>query len=169
MRHMALACQIVLLAYHQLTTLIDLHPFNGVRNTLRTERFAEAGVNAILMSLAPIGFALDVRGLMLYGAVYYLVLFFFELVIWWVPYFSAPAGPWLRIYNVFLSVATTSFGAANPLADWTDRHVRMHRSTITLLRPRRGPIVPNLEHTILHAWTALTAIVTLAAVLARPG
>jgi hypothetical protein len=165
MRNTALACQILLLAYHQLTTLIDLHPFNGVRSTSRSERFIEAGINAVLMSLAPVGFAFEVRGLEIYGVVYYFVLFFFELVIWWVPYFSAPSGRWLRVYNFLLSVATTNFSEANPLAGWTDRHVRMHRSTITLLPRGRGPIVPNLEHTILHVWTAVTAITTLAAVL----
>ncbi len=167
MSQTALACQILLLAYHQLTTLVDLHPFNGVRNASRGERLAESGINAILMSLAPIGFALGIRGLMLYGVIYYFILFFFELVIWWVPYFSAPSGRWLRVYNFLLSVATTSFSETDPLANWTDCHVRLHSSTITLLPRGRGPIVPNLEHTILHAWTALTAITTLAAFLAQ--
>jgi hypothetical protein len=169
MRNAALACQVVLLAYHQVTTLFDLHPFNGVRRASRAERFTEAGVNAILMSLAPLGFALGVRPLMLYGVIYYFVLFFFELVIWWIPYFSAPSGRWLRAYNFLLSVATTSFGERDPLASWTDRHVRLHSATITLLRHGRGPIVPNLEHMILHAWTAVTATATLAAFLAWPG
>lgn len=164
----ALFCQLLLLAYHQITTLVDLHPFNGVQNASRGERFAEAGVNAVLMGLAPLGFALGIRGLMLYGVVYYFVLLFFEVVIWWIPYLTAPSGRWLGVYNFLLSVATTSFGQRDALADWAERHVRLHSRTITPWPPGRGPVLPNLEHTILHAWTVVTAITTLIGFLARP-
>jgi len=56
-------CQILLLAYHQLTTHVDFYPFNGARNYSRGEKFAEAGTNLVLMSLAPVGFALYVHAL----------------------------------------------------------------------------------------------------------
>jgi hypothetical protein len=72
------------------TTLVDLQPFNGVRFYTRRERLAEAGVNLVLMGLAPIGYAFQLHGLMLYGAIYYIVLFAFEIVIWWIPYFTVP-------------------------------------------------------------------------------
>ncbi len=120
----------------------------------------------LLMSLAPIGFALGIRGLMLYGVVYYFVLLFFEIVIRWIPYVTAPSGRWLGLYNFLLSVVTMSFGQKDALADWTDRHVRLHRQTITPWPRRRGPILPNLEHTILHGWTAVTVITTLLGYLA---
>jgi hypothetical protein len=55
----ALVCQLILLLYHQITTWIDLFPFNGARNYSRQERLAEAGANALLMGLAPLGFAFD--------------------------------------------------------------------------------------------------------------
>ena len=153
----------MLLGYHQITTLVDLYPFNGVRNSLRCERFVEAGVNALLMSLAPVGFILGVKSLMLYGVVYYFVLFLFELIIWWIPYFAVPKGRWLATYNLALKVATTDFAKKDALADWAARHIRVHRGTLTALRSGRGPILPNLEHTILHCWTAITALVTLQA------
>src|SRR5262249_32061838 len=161
---LALLCQIILLVYHQLTTLLDLHPFNGARFASRTERWAESAVNLVLMSLAPIGFAFGIRGLMWYGVIYYPILFWFEIVILWLPYFPAPPGRWLRVYNVLLGVATTSIGDPDALANWTSRHLRLHHSTITILPTGRGPILPNLEHMILHAWTAVTAIATLAAI-----
>ena len=159
----AVRCQALLLAYHQITTLVDLYPFNGVRNSSTAERLAEAGVNAALMSLAPIGFLFGIRSLMLYGVVYYFVLFFFELIIWWIPYFTPPQGPWLALYTLALAVATTNFGRKGALADWSARHARIHRGTFTPLKPGAGPILPNLEHIILHGWTALTALVTLGA------
>ena len=161
----ALFCQLLLLLYHQITTLVDLHPFNGARNASLSERFGEAGVNAVLMGLAPIGYAFGIRSLMLYGVVYYFVLLFFEIMIWWVPYFTSPSGRWRGAYNFILSIATVSFAEKDALSNWTDRHVRLHRSTITLLPHGRGPVVPNLEHMILHLLTAVTAIATLVAVV----
>jgi hypothetical protein len=39
----AVLCQLLLLAYHQTTTLVDLYPFNGVRNSSQRERIPRAG------------------------------------------------------------------------------------------------------------------------------
>ena len=60
-----LFCQLALLVYHQLTTLLDFFPFNGSRHYKR-----KAGGNGILMSLAPIGFGFHIRGLMINGVIY---------------------------------------------------------------------------------------------------
>ena len=157
----AVLCQLLLLAYHQTTTLVDLYPFNGVRNSSPRERFIEAGINALLMCLAPIGFIFGIRSLMLYGVVYYFLVFLFELIIWWIPYFTRPKGRWHAPYNLALALATTAFAQKDALADWSARHIRVHRGTLTPLRPGKGPILPNLEHIILHFWTAITALVTL--------
>src|SRR4051812_17935431 len=81
----AVTSQLILLGYHQVTTWVDLHPFNGARHYSRKEKLAEAGANAVLMSLAPIGFGFHVKALMTFGVAYYFVLFAIELLIWWVP------------------------------------------------------------------------------------
>lgn len=159
----ALVAQILLLGYHQLTTWFDFHPFNGARNYSRREKLAEAGSNAVLMSLAPLGFAFHVRGLMLFGVFYYFVLFAAELIIWWVPYLSVPAGRWRGVYNRLLALATSNFAAGDTLDHWVKIHRRLHADTITLLAARENRPVPNLEHTILHAWTLITAVATLLA------
>ncbi len=159
----AVVCQLLLLAYHQTTTWLDLYPFNGVRGYSRNERLAEAGANAVLMSLAPIGFVFRIEALMIFGVFYYFILFGIELIIWWVPYFTVPSGRWRSIYNGLLSLATSNFGSGDALAHWTSVYQRLHRDTITLLPPRGNRPVPNLEHMILHAWTLVTALVTLVA------
>ena len=100
---------------------------------------------------------------MLYGVVYYFLLFLFEVIIWWVPYFTRPNGRWRAPYNLALALATTAFAQKDALADWSARHLRMHRGTFTPLRPGKGPILPNLEHISLHCWTAITAVDTLEA------
>jgi hypothetical protein len=156
----AVLVQVLLLIYHQLTTWLDLHPFNGARHYSRAERFAEAGVNALLMSLAPIGFACHIKSLMTIGVVYYYVLFVVELIIWWLPYLVVPSGRWRAIYNLLLSVATSSFEKGDTLERWVRVHHRLHHGTITFLPVRPGRPVPNLEHTILHVWTLVTVVVT---------
>jgi hypothetical protein len=157
------AIQLILLAYHQVTTWFDFYPFNGARNYSRKEKLAEACSNAVLMSLAPIGFAFRIRTLMGFGVVYYFVLFAAELIIWWIPYFTVPSGRWRSVYNRLLSLATSNFEKGDTLTSWTVIYQRLHRGTITLLPGRTGRPVPNLEHTILHAWTLVTAIVTVIA------
>lgn len=162
-----LYCQLALLIYHQVTTLVDLFPFNGARNYSRGEKLAEAGTNFVLMGLPVVGFGLHVTGLMKFGVVYYFILFAIELIIWWVPYLTVPAGRWRRIYNFLLAAATSNFAPGDTLENWIAVYRRLHRGTITFLPAREDRPVPNLEHTLLHAWTLVTAIVTLWAFLHR--
>jgi hypothetical protein len=162
----AFVCQILLLAYHQGTTFFDLFPFNGARFYARSERWAEMGSNAVLMGLAPLGFALDFVPLKVYGAYYYFVLFGIELVIWWIPYCFVPSGWWRRIYNALLALATFDLSGGDALDRWLAVHQRLHGATVTVLPRRPNRINPNLEHTLLHLLTLVTAVVTWRAVYA---
>jgi hypothetical protein len=153
-------CQILLLVYHQLTTHVDFYPFNGARNYSRREKLAEAGINLVLMSLAPVGWVLHIHPLMIYGAIYYYFLFSAELIIWWIPYFTVPVGRWRSFYNFLLSCVTSDFTAADALTRWCETYQRLHAGTTTFLPAREGRPTPNLEHTILHGWTLLTALLT---------
>jgi len=157
-----IASHILLLVYHQVTTWLDFYPFNGARNYSPKEMGAEAGVNAILMSLGPVGFGLRIKWLMITAVIYYFMLFAAELIIWWIPYLTVPRDGWRAIYNRLLSIATSNFEPGDTLANWTAIHHRLHRGTLTFLPDRDDRPVPNLEHTILHVWTLITAIITLA-------
>src|SRR3954468_3663307 len=128
--------QLCLLAFHQVTTWIDLFPFNGVRYTKPQERIIEAIVNLGLMSLAPIGFAMGYETLMRFGLVYYFVLFAIECATWWVPY---------------------AFGASK---QWQEVYSRVHSRTINILPAKDGRPRPNLEHLILMVLTLVVAIIT---------
>ena len=156
---LVISTQIWLLIYHQVTTWFDLSPFNGARHYTRKERFAETSVNGVLMALPPIGYALHIHGLMTFGVIYYFVLFAFEIIIWWIPYFTRPEGRWLTAYNGALALATSNV-TADPLRDWISIHQRIHADTLIILPKTPDRIVPNVEHMILHGWTLLTAITT---------
>jgi hypothetical protein len=135
----AIGLQILLLVYHQITTLVDLFPFNGARFLKAWEKALECSVNGLLMSLAPLGFAFGIRGLMWFGVAYYFVLFAEEIRVWWVPYFFWPSPRWRSVYH------------------------RIHSQTIKVLPARGDKPIPNLERTILHALTLVTAVATLCA------
>ena len=141
----ALTLQLLLLAYHQITTLFDLYPFNGARFSPLRERGLEAAVNFALMGVGPIGFGFGIPFLIRAATAYYPILFACELATWFVPYFFGASPKWQEIYN------------------------RVQGQTIMVL-PRRDPNpTPNLEHLILMALTVATAIVTLAAYRSMPG
>lgn len=162
---LALACQIGLLVYHQITAFVDFFPFNGARFYSRREKVVEMGVNFLLMGLAIGGTVFGVPGLLLYGVIYYFVLFAIELVIWWIPYFIEPQGVWRRIYNLVLAIGTSDFDPGDTLGRWQTIFERIHSQTITFLPRKSGRITPNLEHTVLHGATLVTALVTLWAYL----
>src|SRR5580698_7251181 len=119
---MLLCCQVGLILYHQITTLFDFYPFNGARHYTGKEKLAEAGSNFILMSLAPIGFGFQIRGLMIFGVIYYFFLFAVEIIIWWIPYLTVPAGRWRNIYNRMLGYSTSSFKEGDTLNHWCEIH-----------------------------------------------
>lgn len=133
---LALIGQVCLLAYHQITTWFDLFPFNGARYTKPQERMIEAIVNLVLMSLAPMGFAMKSETLMRFGLVYYFVLFAIECATWWAPY---------------------AFGASK---QWQEVYTRVHSRTINVLPAKCGRPRPNLEHLILMLLTVVVAVLT---------
>jgi hypothetical protein len=142
---LAIALQILLLFFHQATTLFDFYPFNGVRFSRRQERRAEAAFNFFLMAPAPIGFILGSPLLIRAGATFYPILFACELATWFVPYFIGASPRWEEIYS------------------------RVQGRTLMVI-PRRGDNpTPNLEHLILMALTVAAAWATIVAYRSLPG
>lgn len=132
----ALFFQACLLLFQQATTLFDFYPFNNVRNYTVGERLLECSVNGALMAVPVAGFAFHIGWMQAAALVIYPVLLAGEYLRWWRPYFFGPTGAWQEAYD------------------------RFFRQTVTVLPPIKNHPVPNLEHTILHAVTLLTAIVT---------
>src|ERR1700722_13860574 len=128
---MLLCCQIGLLLYHQITTLFDLYPFNAVRHYTWKMRLGEAGFNGVLMSLPPIGFGFHIHGLMIFGVVYYSILFIIELIIWWVLYLVVPTGRWRATYNRVLGAVMFNDPRVDAISRWLEGYNRVFRGTIT--------------------------------------
>ncbi len=121
----AIVLQVVVLVYHQVTTLFDLYPFNGIRGSSPRERLTEAGVNFAFMAFPLVAFILRWPGMMQGGLYTYFFVALGWCATWPIPYFFGPSPKWLEIYS------------------------RIQAKTIMVL-PRRGTNpTPNLEHLIL--------------------
>ena len=132
----AITAQVLLLLYHQITTLVDFYPFNNVRPYTIKERLLECGVNGVLMTLPPVGFALHIKWAMNASLLVYPALLLGEYLNWWHPYLFSPTKTWSNTYQ------------------------RLFRHTIIVLPPIRNNPVPNLEHCILHGITLITTVCT---------
>jgi hypothetical protein len=133
---LAIFFQALLLLFHQATTLFDLYPFNNVRTYTLKERLLECGVNGALMALPLVGSLFRVEWMTNVALLIYPVLLLGEYLAWWRHYFFGPTEAWKKTYN------------------------RLFKNTIIVLPPIKNHPVPNLEHTILHSLTGLTAIIT---------
>jgi len=138
-----LTMQIIHLFYHQMTTLIDLYPFNNIRGYRKKEQLLEAGVNGLTMGF-PIVALLSGNKILMSIAVGLLgILCLGEFFTWWYPYL---------------------FGATEY---WQKQYDQKFKSTIIILPSIKNNPIPNLEHLILHILTLITFIMT--ALLAYKG
>lgn len=128
--------QLLLVIFHQLTTLIDLYPFNNVRSYTIQERIIDCLVNGSIMLVPVIGNLLQIKWMITSSLVIYPVLLIGEYLTWWRYYFFGPTEDWRNIYN------------------------RLFKETIIVLPPIKNHPVPNLEHTVLHSITLITTVLT---------
>jgi hypothetical protein len=149
---LALVLLITAAAYFLVTTLVDLYPFNNVRDARRSEQVTEVLVNAPLMTLPAallgVAAAISLPALGYLAGAIELVIALGGLALWWLPYLAGVTVPW---------------APAGAGVSWPELHARTYARTVTVLpcigdRPR-----PNLEHMILHALILAAAICAFAA------
>jgi hypothetical protein len=141
---LALGLQVLTLVFHQVTTHLDLHPFNNIRLYGRKERLTEASVNGAVMALPILLLVVDRPVTVLVSAVLFTLLFAMEVLMWWLPYVSGRSLPALTQGD----------------ETWEQMHARVFASTVTVLPQIRSHPTPNLEHTLLHTCTLLAALAT---------
>ena len=144
MTALALTLQLLTLAFHQVTTHLDLFPFNNVRHYTRRERVTEATVNGVVMLLPPVLLVIGTPVTVAVSAALLSLLFVMELLMWWLPYVAGTSVPALTQGD----------------EPWPVLHERIFAPTVTVL-PRIGDHPrPNLEHTLLHGLTLAAATAT---------
>jgi hypothetical protein len=149
---LALTLIIAAVGYFVVTTLVDLHPFNNVRDAARSEQIAEVSINAPIMALPAVllgvaaALSLPVLGYVAAGIE--LLVAAGGLLLWWLPYLAGVTVPW---------------ATAGTDVTWSELHARTYAQTLIVL-PRIGDRPrPNVEHMILHALILVAAICTFAA------
>ncbi|MEV0569557.1 hypothetical protein [Dactylosporangium sp. NPDC050588] len=150
---LALVLILAVVGYFLVTTLVDLYPFNNVRDAKREEQRTEVAINAPVMALPAVllglGKALHLPVLGYAAGTLAALSVAGGLILWWMPYLAGRTAPW----------ATAGAGVT-----WAELHARTYARTVTVL-PRIGDRPrPNLEHMILHTLMLAAAVCTFAAV-----
>lgn len=138
-----LAIQIITLFYHQVTTLFDFFPFNGIRYYTVKERRKEAFINGITM-LIPIFLTLTHKPILIgIGAVIWMLVVVGAFLNWWLPYTTG-----VSVYKMPNNET------------WSQVHERIFAKTIIILPRIKNNPTPNVEHMILHTFILASAIST---------
>lgn len=128
--------QLLLLVYHQVTTLVDFYPFNNIRSYALRLRSIECIVNGVIMAIPPIGYLFQIPWMI--GAA------------GWI-YVGVTVGAWLSWYQKYVFGATAAQQA---------EYDHIFRPTIQVLPDIQGRPRPNLEHVILHGILLITLVLT---------
>jgi hypothetical protein len=132
-----IAAALLLLIYHQATTVIPLFPWNDVEKYSRKELILEAGTNGLLMGCGALCLMIGNTGFFhYYPLIYYPFLLSGELFQWWLPYFSEK-----------FSQSKVNFD-----------YERLFGRTTRLIRSKPGKRTPDANHIVLHLITLITAV-----------
>ena len=94
MNAISLVAQLLLVVYHQATTLFDFYPFNNVRDYTLKERLTECLINGTTMIMPFIGFYFHIDWMMMAAIIIYPALLIAEYFNWWKPYLFGASEPW---------------------------------------------------------------------------
>lgn len=139
-----LILQIATLIYHQITTRIDLFPFNAVRFYSEEERRVETTVNGIIMFIPIILTLINSYPIWIaIGGCIWLLISIGAVLNWWIPYFTGR-----EIYKMKQDET------------WEEVYNKIFSKTITILPHIKNNPRPNVEHMILHTLILSSAILS---------
>jgi hypothetical protein len=133
----ALACNMLLFMYHQLTLHFDFYPFNNIHSIPFERRMTESLVGGLLALFPVIGLRLENFISIEVALVLQAAVVSREFWIWWIPYLTRPT------------------------EEWRNRYQQVFQETVKALPPIRDNPIPNLEHCILHLLILLSFLSTL--------
>lgn len=138
----AIALQILLFIYFEVTTLVDLYPWNDLRKYSLQEKLLEATVNGFIILTAIALFVTNIKWLMILSVIIWLVHFVMQLLTWWMPYLT---GKHLKQFSRTLY----------------DAHFR---ETIKILPPIKDHIIPDAQHNVLQLLSLITLVLSTLAI-----
>ncbi len=137
----AIISAFLLLAYHQVTTIFPLFPWNDPSKFSRKDLWLEAGTNGLLMGIAFICVICKNTGFYhYYPLIYYPFLLSGEFFQWWAPFLSK------------------DFSKSKVNFDYEKRYSR----TIKMFSVEENDRVPDANHIVLHIITIFTTLLVFA-------
>jgi len=141
----AVFLQVLLLIYFELTTLINLYPWNDLSKYSYQERLLEATINGIIIVIGIILFVTKVKWLMVISVVLWFAFLFMQLLTWWMPYLT---GKHLKQFP--RSLYDTHF-----------------QETLKILPPIKNHCIPDAQHNVLQLLSLATFVISLMAVITQ--
>jgi hypothetical protein len=123
---LALSLRILLFLYFEITTLVNLYPWNDLSKYSYKEKMIEATVNGAIIIFCLGLFITQIKWIMAISVVFWLVFFLMQLLNWWMPYLT---GKHLKQFPKIVY----------------DTHFK---NTIKLLPPIKDHIIPDAQHNI---------------------
>ncbi len=139
----AVILQVIMFFYFEVTTLINLFPWNDLSKYSYKERILEATVNGIIIIIGLALFVSKVKWLMVISASLWFAFLLMQLLTWWMPYLT---GRHLKQFPKELY----------------DTHFQ---ETIKVLPPIKNHIIPDVQHNILQMITLATFVTSLITVI----
>lgn len=139
----AITLQVLLFIYFEVTTLINLFPWNDLSKYSYRERLVEAAVNGITIIIGFALFITKVKWLMAISVAFWFVFLLMQLMTWWMPYLT---GKHLKQFP----------------RELYDSHFR---ETLKILPPIKNHIIPDAQHNVLQVLSLATFIVSLISVI----
>lgn len=139
----AVALQILLFIYFEVTTLMNLFPWNDLTKYSPKEKLLEATVNGITIIVGLVLFVTKIKWLMVISVVLWFIFLLMQLLTWWMPYLT---GKHLKQFP----------------RELYDTHFR---DTIKILPPIKNHIIPDAQHIVLQIISLATFIASLIAVI----
>lgn len=139
----AVVLQVLLLFYFEVTTLVDLFPWNDLSNYSSQEKIVEATVNGIIILIGSGLFITKIKWLMGFSVVLWLVFLFMQLLTWWMPYVTGR-----HLQQFPRELYETHF-----------------QKTIKILPPIKNHIIPDAQHNVLQILSLAVLITSFVALL----
>lgn len=135
--------QVLLFFYFEMTTLINLFPWNDISKYSYKEKLFEATVNGITIIIGLALFVTKIKLLMIISTAFWFVFLLMQLLTWWMPYLT---GKHLKQFP----------------RELYDTHFQ---KTIKALPPIKNHIIPDAQHNVLQMISLATFVTGLVTVI----
>lgn len=135
---LAIVFQILLFLYFEITTLVNLYPWNDLSKYSNKEKITEATVNGIIIILSFGLFITQLKWLMIISVLFWFIFLFMQILNWWMPYLT---GKHLKQFPKTL-------------------YESHFKNTFKLLPPIKDHIIPDAQHNVLQIISLITFMVS---------